>query len=344
VLLSSKFAAQVLIGCLPVVAVATGHWDMLAVPVVSVVVALAVSKGRYWHVLSAHVTHLRFYRRRLQYEHVVVAERNRLRTLLEQSAAWLRSGLRSAVLLKRVAQTAEQHTLVLLLSRNILWSGVVIAGAIGSLPQWSGAGARWERWLWWWMLASAVPFFISSLRPWRFLGEAERYLEFAVAPAALLGAVGLVQVAPANRLRILVLYLVLNAPVLLYTWFRKWWQAGHWSPDRFDELVRHLRDLPAGSVLLPIPMTLAFQVAYLVEHRFLSTIDPHVWARSYDRLFERYPWPTSDLAWWRDTYGARFVVADVGGLAIRPEGIPRYQLDTLPRVFHNGAYAIYALT
>jgi hypothetical protein len=239
----------------------------------------------------------------------------------------------------RVIQLAEAHTILQFLLRNVLWCGVVLLYATDLLPGTTGTGSAWSPWLLAWTLAPLAPFLLTSLRDFRFLGEAERYPEYAIAPAAVLGGLAL-QVLPVGlRSWVLVGYLVTLVLAEAYTFGRLRWNAGRQKTRALDELVAYLAAQPATTVAVPLPWHLAFQLAADVRCSFIAAIDASVWCRDYAKLFVKYPWLRSDLSHWRSSYNASLVVVD--STALRVDAPPAYDFSPLRQVFDNGAFQVF---
>jgi hypothetical protein len=336
-LLSSKFAAQVLLFCTPILALVTGEGRLLLLLPLAVGAALALSFGGYWWVARAQFAHLRFYRRRLQYEHPVLRIRNRGRELLR---AAFRAVRHPADKEARVAliRLAEGHTFLQFLLRNVLWCGTVILIVLSVFPPWQDAMLDWQIGLIGWAVAPVVPFLVSSLRDFRFLGEAERYPEYGLAPVAILAAGGLLGVDAPLRGWLLAGYALTLVPVIGYTVSRLWWNSRLLDGESLDGLTAYLRTLPAGSVIISLPWHLTFQVTMDLEHRYVAALDAARWCRDYDRIFAQYPWIATDLPRWRREFNAEFVVVD--WQALEKSGVA-YPLETLQLAFQNARFRVY---
>ena len=336
-LLSSKFAAQVLLFCTPIVALLTREAQLLLLLPLSVGAALAMSGGAYWWVFRAQIAHLRFYRRRLQYEHPVLSTRNRGRDLARAAGRLLRHPADRDARLALI-RLAEGHTFLQFLLRNVLWCGVLILLALSVFPIWAGPLRGWQVALMAWAVAPVAPFVLSSLRDFRFLGEAERYPEYGLAPVAVLGAAGLLGVPAPLRWWLLAGYGLSLVPAFAYTFSRLRWNSRRLDGDALDALTAWLRTLPAGSVILSLPWHLSFQVMLDVDHRYVAGIDAARWCRDYDRIFTRYPWLATDLQQWRRDYGAEVVVVDWP--ALEKAGIA-YAFGALLLAFQNERFRAY---
>ena len=340
-LVSSKFAAQVLLFCAPVNALVAHSWLPLALPPLALVSALILSGGRYRHVLAAHVRHLLIFRRRIQHEHSALRDRNDWRLLGGAIAAVARHpGDRAAAV--ELARVAEHNTILQFVLRNILWCGVMALVLAGIYPAWQPAAGGWYRWFVAWAVAPVIPFLVTSLRSVRFLGEAERYPEYAVAPVSVLAGAALAG-AGWSAWWIGVVYVVLLVPAFAYSLARQRWNSRRGVGPEMRELTAFLRSIPEGTVVVPVPWYSAYVLAPQLELRFLVSNDGSVWYRDYDRIFTAYPWPVPDRAAWRERYGARLVLVETPLLTEAPAGFPPYDFSDLPLVFENPRFQVFAL-
>jgi hypothetical protein len=338
-LLSSKFAAQVLVFCVPVVAMVTRDARLLILLPAALAVAMVLSGGRYWWVLKTQVQHLVFYRRRLQHEYEIVASRSSGRNLLRAMLRAVRNPADSGALIEMV-RFAEGITWVQFLLRNVLWCGVIWLCLIESFGPWRGAAESWRSWLLAWAIAPVAPFVLTSLRNFRFLGEAERYPEYAIAPVAVLAALGLALSDGHSAVVLVGVYAISLLPVLGYTAARLRWNHHRQMPGAFEDLQQFLQACPASSVMLPLPWPVAFQLMPDLDQRCLVAMDASVWCRDYDLIFARYPWPSTNLGRWRQEFGAELVVVDWVALAKEVE--VNYDLSRLVLVHQNDRYRVFA--
>ncbi|HET7601566.1 MAG TPA: hypothetical protein VFK36_01025 [Gemmatimonadales bacterium] len=337
-LLSSKFAAQVLLFCTPVVALLARDARLLLLLPGAALVAMAVSGGGYWWILQTQWVHLRYYRRTLQYQHPALIRRNRGRDLVRAVGSALASP-RERASWTRVVQLAEAHTFLQFLLRNVLWCGVVLLYVTGLVPAGTGTGAAWVMLLWAWTLAPLLPFLFSSMRDFRFLGEAERYPEYAVTPAAILGAMSLLALPPGQRSLALLGYVATLIVAETYTVARLRWNARRQRSRSLDELVAFLSQFPAGTVVVPLPWLLAYQLAPDVSCAFVAGIDAKVWCEDTDGIFALYPWLRPDVSQWARKYSASAVMVDRA--ALQSEAAPDYDFTALQLAFENDGFQVY---
>lgn len=339
-LMSSKFAAQVILLCVPPLALCTGQWEIIAILPFGLIAALLLSGGRYWWILNGQIAHLRLYRERMQYDHPALAMRNQFGKTFTTLRSLIRSRFRDGKLLRDLLLLLENNTYAQMLIRNILWIGVLVASATGLFAAWGGSAEQWSRWLIVWSLTPLLPFLISSLPHWRFLGEAERYLEYSVFPICVLGAIGILRLPTATATGLLMVYTVINLPILIYFWLRRRWISKHAQKKALDELLTFLATIPSGVHILTLPITLASTIAYQFEHFFLAVADTSMLWRNYDRIFTRYPWPSTDIDWWQQVHHVEYLVVMPDLLARLPNAAT-YELDGLQPAFVNEEYTVY---
>lgn len=339
-LLTSKFAAQALLFMVPVMAMVVRDASVLLLLPGAVLLALVVSAGRYRHVLRAQVAHLGLYRRRLQHEHVMLADRNDWGGLARAVVRMLRSRDRASRV--EAARLAEHNTWLQFLLRNMLLVLLAAALLAFGMPAGVGTGDAAGWWLLAWAAAPLVPFVLTSLRGWRFLGEAERYPEYGVVPTCVLAALLLLQLPPAVALAAGAAYLVTLLPSLGYGIARRRFNVERTPAGAQDALVSFLGSRAPGEVVLPVPWHAAFAVAPVTEQFYLVGNDGAFWTREFDRILVRYPWPVPDLAFWRQGYGASLLLVERALL----EGEGRdvgYDLSGCTRVHRDARYDVYEL-
>ena len=337
-LLSSKFAGQVLLFCTPAMALVARDARLLLLLPAAFLVAIGLSGGGYWWILRAQWVHLKHYRSTLQYQHPVLARRNRGRDLARAFGAVL-CAPRHRARWTRLVQLAEAHTVLQFLLRNVLWCAVALLLVTGLGGTGAAASLAWRTGLLAWMLAPLVPFTLTSLRHYRFLGEAERYPEYGIAPAAILGTAVALGLPALERNLIAVAYVASVIVVEAYTIARLRWNARRQRVRELDEVISFLGTKPATAVVIPLPWHVAFQLAPDVSCSFVAAMDASAWCRDYDSIFSSYPWIRPDAARWKSDYNASLVVVDCA--ALQAEGTPPYDFSSLRPRFGNGAFQVF---
>jgi hypothetical protein len=334
--LASRFCVQTMLFTFPLVAVWTGRYALLALIPAGAATALLLSKGRYRWIALAQVRHLVLYRRRLQYDHPAVAARNRWSDLRTAAVRAARSRLRDRRALKDLASALEHNTYVQFTIRDVIWWLILLVWASGSFPLLT-AEHSWRTFLLVWTLSPLIPALLTSLRSWRFLGEAERYPEYATAPACVLAGL-----AVPSYGWITVLGFTASIPVLAYAWHRQRTASRRPWMDALPGVVDAMRRIPADATILAIPVNLAPTLAHETERRFAATTDGIVFAANYEQIFTQYPWPSPSFDWWKHAHGVdhlvvmRRLLEDTGRKT-------EYEFETLPVVFDNSDFVVYRL-
>ena len=215
-LMSSKFAVQVLVFCVPIITLLTEQWTLIFLPLVAFGGALLLSGGRYWWILTGQLVHLQRYRR-LQNEVPFLKHRNQWRFLWDGVKTVVRSRVRDRASMIQLVHAVENNTYIQLVIRNVLLCGVSLLALFGIFSAWADSARLWEHWLWAWTLTPIFPFLLSSWKPFRFLGEAERYPEYGLAAVCVLAAIGTLRLPADLSTKLLVAYIGLTVPVLMYT-------------------------------------------------------------------------------------------------------------------------------
>jgi hypothetical protein len=324
----SKFSAQALLFFAPAFAIFVSPW-YLALVTVAAAAAIALSGGKAWRVMVGHYRHSDFYVRHLQRLFLHVGA-----PTWRGYAAGLLAHAREAVA-RRSARPfvdwyfREPHPLHLLVTVFTPFLVVPFAAAAESgtgplrfLLAWSGIGFAW--------------FVATRMRPLRFLGEGERYLEHALVPALVVAADFLLRSHPAWVAG----YLVYSAgaAVAYVAAFRTRHaesEAGHAEAARaFAALGR----MPPG-VVLPIG-SLHWRALYHAPFPVLTiggNVDLSLLPlEEFMLVYGRYPYPSADFAGILERYGVRYIVSDPPHLRHYAEAI----LES-SRTFHDRVRALF---
>lgn len=348
--LSSKFTVQVAVFCLPVMSLLAKSWLPLALLAAGFIAAVVLSGGRWLDVLRAQLHHLDIYRRRIMHDHDSIQHRNDLAAIRHDLVTRWRAAKNLREALFSVLMTLEKFTLFIGMARNLVWVlvAVPLLTYLWRTEWFPGDGMKFidhtfggphlDHWMDGWLLAPLVPFMLTSLRPFLFIGEAERYLEYAVLPAAYFFA-GICSHSFGASGWLVVAFTFL---FLVYTWRRMKLRAGRSSGDE-GSLVKFLASLPDGRRILPVSQGLGFRLAWQLRHVFLITIDGVVWRRDYDQLFWKYPWISTDLGWWVREKGAELLVVDRRQFAALSQVAAKYDLSPYPVAFQNESFEVRRL-
>ncbi len=342
-LLSSKFAAQVLVFLVALLAIVPGFHAVSWVLPGAFLAALLLSRGRYWHVLRGQWIHLGYYRRKLQYTFSVVAGLNRWREIRSVWNAFRERGLFSRTFFRAAAGFYATNTYLLMLVRGAVFL-VLLVMVLSSAHRGAWQLARPPAlWFLAWSFAWLPPFILTSTKHLRFLGEAERYAEYAICPVSILVATGLTLVPLSLPvLAGLAIYAVCTAVAVGQAWLVNARVSAKVSCDR-EALVAALNKLPPGSTLLGIPaMQVLAPLSFRLPHRYADiTTDAPPLIRMIEERFDGYPWPKPDWAMWRAA-GVDYVVTFSPEYLRRNRPSLAYDRIPLELIYSNPSFQVYA--
>jgi hypothetical protein len=290
VAVSSKFGMQAIVFVTPFAALLLMDFRPLVLLAATVIAVLVLSRGYAIFVWRGSVRHTRFYARYLLHVGDYVTSFS-TRQFVEVARLLSRGSVRAAVRL------ALEHPIMKAFTNSpIVWVSLVAAIAT------AGSQAELQTVLSGVVAAAAIVALITASDTFKYLGEGERYLEVAIAPALLLNAIATPAWA-AYLVAGLVIYSVLR---LLAAWrtlaiVRRNAQASSSADTR--ELLNWLAERPSRTIYA-VPGRLAFPIAYAApQHRyiwwFLNAPEGDRQG-AFERLFEggsRYPYPAPKQAY-----------------------------------------------
>ncbi|WP_421706858.1 hypothetical protein [Algihabitans sp.] len=344
-LLASKFAAQVLLFGLPLLGMLTLDPVPVLVLASSLLVAVVMSGGRYLTVARGQIAHLRTYKRDILSTHLVLRYRNDWRVLFADLSALLRArGRADATLVKRIALAFMTNAVIQLVFRNaILLLLLVLAALQAAGPISSSIKGADERQLVLisWIVAMFIVFVITSSRRFGFLGESERYLEYAApATAILLAPMLLVSETVWAVAFAAIIGIVHYAQALAFMGLNRRRIENNLEVAH----VIHLLDtLDPTKTALPIPMqTVAFAFAWRCSARFCIAMDFEVWFEDFQKIYSIYPYPSEDINMWVREHKAGLAV-------IRRAGAKEREFEEViskiyPMILDGQSYAVYDLS
>lgn len=164
VLASSKFGIQALLFLTPIISLIAENWLPLNVLLLSIIMVILVSKGKFLNSLKHQILHLTLYFAKNLKGEVSVANRNRIDKLYYQ-----KKNERITFYLFRLLNTlvARNSYFGVIVKLPVLWLTLLI---------YINANTEVPKYLWAPVLASIIVYFLINLPPLLFLGEAERYL------------------------------------------------------------------------------------------------------------------------------------------------------------------------
>lgn len=324
-MLTSKFGIQAFLFCHAAFLVSFRDLAWLALPAASFGFACAFSFGNYLKVATGHWEHSRYYLKAISKRFYMVRQKNRWADIVKLPGNMFRDP-------KRAARTLlMDNTYLLLLIKHpqlIYVIGVLATARNGMGP--------FDSYLLVWMAAGLIAFFLTSLKPFLFLGEADRYLEYILVPQVLvLGMTGnLVPFA----------YFLFAYEVLLYGIYAAIFVHEYSNKARdlpaFREMVSFLRSSTDIRAVLPVYNNDALQIAFEsgkgVAHftaNFRARYLPYeAFLSFYDKV---YPFPNEELRPLMKQYGFDAVCYSESDLRKAEQNGLKYDFKGWRVVFSN---------
>ena len=334
-LLTSKFGAQVLVFFTLILAALLRSPFLLMLPLLSIVIAIILSRGLYLRVLAGQIKHLTRYKRLLH--KFPVSHRNELSEFKSLLASMReRDSLESA---RAFWNIISNNTYVILLIRNPVLFIAIYFGVTHFLLTISNPIMLF---LCSWVIASLVLFFLTSLKPILFLGEAERYVEHSVLPQVILVSLFLTSIQSITTLIIYHGLFYIGSLVLLYRIHKTALKEWETRQELLDWLtaqgIKNKRILPGLSDL-----KLHFVLPYMTDNAVLYPAGEKAVAsqEEFANLFEEYPYPNTNLQMLIKTYGLDLIVVNKKCLDYANKRGWNYPLNVFTKVFENQVYTVY---
>jgi hypothetical protein len=270
----------------------------------SFLLSVALTKGRAWKVTEGHVRHSIFYGRYLQRvflsPHVRTA-RKYFRSSLANAWGAVRFSRFSNALRWYYSEPYFLHLLVTVYPQYLLIFFYISRYTRLSLLDrflvvWMGAGFFW--------------FLLTKLRPFLFLGEGERYLEYGLFPSLFLMA----KFLPVRFEPFLVAFLLYS---IFSTAFFIWQYIGTFARidqghEQRERVFSELNRLPEG-VIMPIG-SLHYQALYRCRFPVLThggNIDERLLPyKEFELIYGNYPYPSRCFCEILTRYHVSYIVTD----------------------------------
>jgi hypothetical protein len=299
----AKFGIQVLVFFGVPFALLVSPW-YAAVVGAGLVLAVAATAGRAWRVLEGQVRHSWFYARHLQRRYL--EPHLRKPDDYHQHRTWHWRNFRNTRKAERLIrwsfdETYWPHLLVTVFPQFLLLPAYFAAGAWQSpfdafLLVWAGAGLLW--------------FFLTKSRRLLFLGEGERYLEYALVPSLLL----LLRYVPWWGLAPLGLYTLYCAAASAFharLFVERFRAANDEAPATLEAFAR-LNSLTPGAVL-PLGShhwRAAYHVAFPIVTHGANVDERLLSLDEFALVLGNYPYPSSDIEGVLRRYDVAYLVTD----------------------------------
>lgn len=329
-LLTSKFGAQVFLFFHIVFFLCFRQATWLMVPLISLLFACLFSWGHYKDIFLGHWEHCQYYRKAISRRFYMVTNKNRwadLKTLLRN---FYRAPYKAAktvlmdntYILLVIKNPQLLYVFFLLLTKRYTPNNVSVF-----LLVWIGAGL--------------LAFCLTSLRPFLFLGEADRYLEYVLFPQFLLITM--------SGYAFPFFYWMAGYEILLYGIFvagfvYQYSQKAKDLPE-FEEMVSFIRSEESIHRILPIYINDAIQIAYEsgkgIAHfpgNFRERFFPlQEFLFFYDKV---YPFPNENLRVLMGLYGYEVIYFSQKDILKAEQYNLKYDLRDWIVLFSNSKYNV----
>ena len=338
VLSSSKFGVQALLFLTPLVTIIGGNLLPLMSLVADLTLVTAVSRGRVVGQLKSQVMHLAWYCKQNFKGKMAISNRNSFSALARRSEPSLKVYL-GRLILRILSQNSYTSVavkmpvifLVAFAFFESIAAGRDVYSSILAAP----------------MLAACLVYFVVNLRPFLFLGEAERYLNHVAFFIALFAA----KYALENRLEWLLWVLIVYGTAY---WWIETFVLAKLNSDRHrqgaienDRVIEDLQALPHPTVVLCYPYHAAggvYRIMLETMHRaifcFYTSKD---FAENFNAKYaDDYPFVKLDkLDDMADEYGIGYIVLDRRFLRTRGRENWAPSSRWVKRAVGGESYAVY---
>lgn len=331
---ASRFSTQVLLFFSIIMVLLLRLPLLLILPILGTVFALILSKGHYKKVLYGHVKHvIRFYRLLNEFN---VAQRNSF-TPFKNALVNLINGKISQSL-NSIQHILYNNALGLLISRNIM----LLLLAYFVITDFSLVTSnKTIIFLISWIAASFITFIIISIKPFLFLGEAERYLEHSVPAQVILLSFFLLNGGLTPLISYHLFFYVLTL-VMLYISYRAGSKDRRCKQELFDWF--HSQNIQ-GKNILPGLSGIPYELAFWTDNNVLYPVGEG-WLNSeeYGLLFERPPYPNTNLKMLIEKYALQLIIVNKQALEDAAKRGCIYDLSPYSKVFENDIYIVYEIS
>ena len=292
--------------------------------------AIVLSKGRAWGIILGHVRHSSFYVKYLQRVFLFPWAKTfwgYCRTLLGKGYRILNGFRVGDAVQWFYSERYFLHILITVYPQFFFIFGYIQQiNALRSL----------DRFLLVWMGAGLICFLVTVCRPFLFLGEGERYLEYALFPSLFL----MVQFLPKKLegfIGVFLIYSIMSALFALWQYQKQNRQQNE-DYERNKEIFTHLGQLPEG-VIMPIG-SFHYQSLYNTRLPVLthgSNIDEKLLPKDeFMLVYGHYPYPSEYFQEIVDRYRVSYIMSD-------PETLSYYRNSVMrqPEIFDRSVRILW---
>jgi hypothetical protein len=332
-LLTSKFGAQVLVFFTLILAALLRSPSLLMLPLLSIIFAIILSRGHYLRVLIGQIKSSIRYKKfmhkfPINYRNELAEFKSLLVSMRERD--FLKSG-------RALWNIINNNTYVILAVRNIMlfmaiYFGIMHFSLIISNPI--------ILFLCSWITASLVLFSLTSLRPFLFLGEAERYIEHSILPQVLLVCLFSASIQSVTWLIIYHALFYIGNLALICGVYRITSKKEGPKRELFDWFAAQgIKD----KIILPGLCGLHFELPYITDNAVLFPGGSLTRGKQEEfiELFEEYPYPNTNLQMLIQRYNLDLIVVNKKLLDHASKRGWNYPLAMFTKVFENELYTVY---
>jgi hypothetical protein len=325
ILLSGKFAFQAMWFFYPILAlVLKSVWFILPIPV-GILLALVITGGAYLRILKNHFRFLIFWKSEIQSRYPIIVERVSLRKMIVAIRKLTKEP-------KECLRIIYEHPVVHAIIHNpflIMWGIVFFVGN-------SYRNLFYD--LSFWVLAGILTYSAVSFRWLLFIGEPERYLEYAIFPLSILSAYAIIDLG-----LLFSGFLLLSFSLfIVFIDYRVALNAAvQYGYREFDEVIGYLNSIPETRNILVIPAFYTPQVAYFTHHRAVIFSGNLASSKENEEEFllvfpKTYEYPNRDLNLLIDKFNLDLIVAR------RKIDRNLYNFSEYFTCFENKEFSVYA--
>jgi len=257
IILSSKFAFQVMIFFFTILALfLKSAWFLLPI-FVGVLLAFVLTKNLYFRVLKAHIRFLIFWKREIVNRYPIILEHmslSKMLVALRKLKYQPRECLR--IIYANPVVNAVAHNPFL-----VMW---VLLFFVGQNYDYQFPGFTF------WILSGLLIFSAFSFKFLAFLGEAERYLEYIVLPLSILSAIAMVNF---GLFFFGLIFFTSGLLIILIEYRSSLHIARRFGYRKFEEVIDYLNTVVDVKNILVIPTFYTPQVAYSTHHKVVIFSD-----------------------------------------------------------------------
>jgi hypothetical protein len=331
-LICSKFSFQALVLFLPTIALFTDSVMPIVLLFFILIFAIIATKDKYIVILIGHYNHLFNYATVLKKQWKPINELNKLAQYVQ--------------FIKKLFSLDFLGALKLvdgkLLYLNITYKAPEIYIFAVYLISY-GVTDDFDEFLLGWSLSGLIFFFVVSTHSFKFIGEAERYIEYAIYPLVLLIAMH----SSEEVLIYLIIFFVCLYFLNLYK-LKKSISGETGFHDNLNKVCEFLKkNFDASNSLVPIISKTTFhQGALLTGMNILATTQydrKKFGEDQWDKLYELgFPLFTNDFKWLSENYGVTMILAYKPFIwQVQEEGNFRYEFDGYNDVYNENNFIVY---